>query len=69
MLWYFPFSKSDDPWVEEEPIQNKGLLDGSAVLPLLEFLTDDLLATTLSLATQEQFPALGVLVEHSLHNP
>ena len=55
--------------MEEEPIQNKGLLDGLAVLPLLEFLTDNLLVTTLSLATQEQFPALGVLVEHSLHNP
>ena len=55
--------------MEEEPIQNEGLLDGSAVLPLLEFLTDDLLATTLSLAAQEQFPALGVLVERSLHNP
>ena len=63
----------DDPWAEEEAIQKEGLLDRSAVLPLPEFLTDDLL----SLAAQEQSPALGVLVEHcgtvlsppTLHNP
>ena len=53
----------DDPWAEEDPIQKESLVDESAVLPLPDFLTDDLLATALSLAAQEQLPALGVLVE------
>ncbi|KAF9651849.1 Sec39-domain-containing protein [Thelephora ganbajun] len=54
----------DDPWADEEDSQQKGSPeDKSAILPLPEFLTDDLLVTALSLAAQEQFPALGVLVE------
>ena len=53
----------DDPWAEEDPIQKESLVDESAVLPLPEFLTDDLLATALSLAAQGQLPALSVLVE------
>ena len=52
----------DDPWADEESQQNPE--DKPPVLPLLEFLTDDLLVTALSLAAQEQFPALAVLVAH-----
>jgi len=54
----------DDPWIDEEDLQQqKGSPeDKSAILPLPQFLTDDLLATALSLAAQEQFPALGLLV-------
>ena len=53
----------DDPCAEEETIQKEGLLDGSAGPPLLHFLADDLLATACSLAAQERFPALDVLVD------
>lgn len=54
----------DDPWADEEdPQQKGGLVDKSAILPLREFLTDDILGTALSLAAQEQLPALGVLVK------
>jgi len=59
----------DDPWADEENSQQKGSPeDKSATLPLPEFLTDDLLATALSLAAQEQFPALGVLMERHSAN-
>lgn len=55
----------DDPWADEEVSQQKGTQeDKSAILSLPEFLTDDLLVTALSLAAQEQFPALSVLIEH-----
>ena len=54
----------DDPWADEEdPQQKRGPVDKSAILPLPEFLTDDILGTALSLAAQEQLPALGVLVK------
>lgn len=54
----------DDPWADEEDSQQKeSPEDKSAILPLPEFLTDDLLVTALSLAAQEQFLALSVLVE------
>ena len=52
----------DDPWADGDSQQNRGPEDKSAILPLPEFLVDDLLVTALSLAAQEQFPALGVLV-------
>ena len=54
----------DDPWADEDPRQKGSPEDKSAILPLPEFLTDDLFVTALSLAAQEQFPALGVLVAH-----
>jgi len=53
----------DDPWADEIPQQQESTEDKSAILPLPEFLTDDLLVIALSLAAQGQFPALGVLVE------
>ena len=54
----------DDPWADEENSQEKGSPeDKSAILPLQEFLTNDLLVTALLLAAQEQFAALSVLVE------
>jgi hypothetical protein len=54
----------DDPWADGEDTQQKGSPeDKSAILPLPEFLTDDLLVTALSLAAQEQLPALCVLVK------
>ena len=53
----------DDPWADEDPQQQGSPVDKSAILPLPEFLTDDLLVTALSLAAQEQLPALGVLVK------
>ena len=52
----------DDPWADEDSQQKGTQEDKSIVLPLPEFLTDDLLIAALSLAAQEQFPALGVLV-------
>ena len=54
----------DDPWADEEDSRQQGSQeDKSAILALPEFLTDDLSVTALSLAAQEQFPALGVLIE------
>lgn len=54
----------DDPWADEEDSQQKGSQeDKQSILPLPEFLTDDLLVIALSLAAQEQFPALVVLVK------
>ena len=54
----------DDPWADQEDSQEKeSLEDASVILPLPAFLTDDLLVTALSLAAQEQFPALRVLVD------
>ena len=52
----------DDPWADEDP-QQECTEDKSATFPLPEFLTDDLPVTALSLAAQEQFSALGVLVD------
>jgi len=52
----------DDPWADGDAQENGSLEDKSPILPLPEFLTDDLLITALSLAAQEQFSALGVLV-------
>ena len=55
---------ADDPWADEEDLQQKESQDvKSDILLLPDFLTDDLLVTALSLAAQEQFPALRVLVE------
>ena len=54
----------DDPWADgEDPQQKESLVDKSSILPLPEFLTDDPPVTALSLAAQEQLPALSVLVE------
>ena len=53
----------DDPWADETSQETGSPEDKSAILPLPEFLTGDLLVTALSLAAQEQFPALGVLLE------
>jgi hypothetical protein len=54
----------DDPWADGEVSQHQGRqVDTSAILPLPEFLTDDLPTVALSLAAQEQIPALGVLIE------
>jgi len=59
----------DDPWADEENSQQKGSPEGkSVILPLPEFFTDDPLATALSLAAQEHFPALGVLLERHSTN-
>lgn len=52
----------DDPWADEDSQQKESPEDKPAILPLPEFLVDDLLVTALSLAAQEQFPALVVLV-------
>lgn len=52
----------DDPWADGDSQQQESPEDKSAALPLPEFLIDDLLVTALSLAAQEQFPALAVLV-------
>lgn len=55
----------DDPWADEEDLQHKGIQeDKPTILPLPNFLADDLPVTALSLAAQEQLSALGVLVEH-----
>jgi hypothetical protein len=53
----------DDPWADEDSQQEGSPEDRPDILPLLGFLTDDLLVTALSLAAQEQLPALNVLVE------
>ena len=54
----------DDPWADEEDSHKKeSQEDKSNILSLPDFLTVDLLVTALSLAAQEQFPALKVLVE------
>ena len=52
----------DDPWADEDLQQKGDPEDKSDILPLPEFLTDDILVTAFSLAAQEQFPALDVLV-------
>ena len=53
----------DDPWADEDSQQKGSQEDKTAALPLPEFLTGDLLVIALSLAAQEQFLALRVLVE------
>ncbi|KAF9787190.1 secretory pathway protein Sec39-domain-containing protein [Thelephora terrestris] len=53
----------DDPWADEDLHHKGGQEDKSTVLSIPDFLTDDLPVTALSLAAQEQLPALGVLVE------
>jgi neuroblastoma-amplified sequence len=55
----------DDPWADEEDSQQQASQEDKQPTPLLpEFLTDDLVAIALSLAAQEQFPALRILVDH-----